>query len=378
MKGRQPQRVLIASASAGTGHVSAAVALEAAFADAGCAVRHVDVLELAPRWVRTAYGGGFELLASRAPRLWREVYERSDGPDGDAARWGPIAHRLIFRSFRALLRSEPWDACVCTHFLPGQLAAGLTGHPPFSLVITDFALHRYWVQPRVHDYFVATAELAVGLRERLPAATVSASGIPVAQEYARMVDRRAARALAGLDPDRPVAVVAGGGLGIGVEAAVAGALAAGVDGLQVVAVCGRNAAAHARLEALHEPEERLRVLRYVAGMNMLLAAADVVVTKPGGLTCSEALALGRPLVLTHAIPGHEEANVRYLEAAGAALAAPTPAQVAAALCRLITDDALTRSVTKAARRIGRPRAAHTIAHQVTRRIARRPPALAVA
>jgi processive 1,2-diacylglycerol beta-glucosyltransferase len=159
---------LIVSASAGTGHVSAGRALHAAFESAGCAqVVHVDVLDLAPRWVRAAYGGGFELLASRAPGVWREVYRRSDGHTDDA-RWGTIARRLIFREFERLLTAERWSFCVCTHFLPAQLAAGRPNVPPFASVVTDFALHRYWVQPRVSQYFVATPDMARDLHARLP------------------------------------------------------------------------------------------------------------------------------------------------------------------------------------------------------------------
>ncbi|MGH7445964.1 MAG: MGDG synthase family glycosyltransferase, partial [Longimicrobiales bacterium] len=190
---------LIISASTGTGHVSAGRALHAAFEVAGYAtVLHVDVLELAPRWVRAAYGGGFELLAARAPGVWREVYRRSDGGHTDEARWGTIARRLIFREFERLLASERWTFCVCTHFLPGQLAAGRAGAPPFATVVTDFTLHRYWVQPRVGQYFVATPDMARDLHVRLPAAHVVATGIPTAGPFADRTPQAAARASLGL------------------------------------------------------------------------------------------------------------------------------------------------------------------------------------
>ncbi|HEU5208329.1 MAG TPA: hypothetical protein VFU06_02855, partial [Longimicrobiales bacterium] len=83
--------VLIVSASAGTGHMRAAQALQKALQRVGVESEHVDVLSLAPRALRLAYGGGFELLARRAPRVWGELYARSDGPGGDRAVWGPYA-----------------------------------------------------------------------------------------------------------------------------------------------------------------------------------------------------------------------------------------------------------------------------------------------
>lgn len=366
---------LIVSVSAGTGHVRAGEALRTAFDDVGYSrVEHVDVLDLAPRWVRTAYGGGFELVASRAPGVWRGVYRLSDGPDGDDAKWGPIAHRVLFRAFRRLLLSERWAFCASTHFLPGQLAAGLPGHPPIALVVTDFMLHRYWVQPRVREYFVATRDTARALRQRLPNADALATGIPVAAAFARPAERTQARVKYDISADSRVALVMGGGLGIGVEANVRAALDARVPGLQIVAVCGRNRTAYERLRSLAVPEAQLRVHGYADDVAGIIAASDVVVTKPGGLTCSETLALGRPLVLTRAIPGHEEANVRYLTARGAAVSAPATADVGPALRSILLDAGTYRHAADAAREIGTPFAARDIAlamtqHHVLRAVA---------
>jgi hypothetical protein len=168
--------------------VRAGDALLDAFTAAGAGAEHVDVLGLAPWWVRAAYAGGFEFPASRAPRVWREIYERSDGRDGDTARWGAVATQLVFRESRRLLINGRFDACVCTHFLPGQLAAGGAGLPPFSNVITDFAVHRYWVQPRVGTYYVSNPGMGAELRQRLPRASMHVTGIPVNIAFA--CDRR--------------------------------------------------------------------------------------------------------------------------------------------------------------------------------------------
>src|SRR5690606_15786217 len=110
---------------------------------------------------------------------------------------------------------------------------------------------------------------------------------------------------------------------------------------------------------------------YASDVATLIAAADVVVTKPGGLTCSETLAIGRPLVLTRAIPGHEEANVRYLCARGAALAAPTARAVGAALRNLLLDPSVLAAYTTRARDTGARNAARTIVDSVTNRTTRR-------
>lgn len=364
-------RVLIVSASAGTGHVTAGRALHAAFENAGHArAVHVDVLDLTPRWVRAAYGGGFELLASRAPAIWRQVYRRSDGANVDEARWSALARQIIFREFHRLLTAERWSACVCTHFLPAQLAAGHPQAPPFASVITDFTLHRYWVQPRVRQYYVATTAIARDLRSRLPGTNVETSGIPVASAFGRRYDSADARAALGLATQGRIVLIMGGGLGIGVEESVRAALDSGIPDMQIVAVCGRNASTRERLTRMDVDRARLRVLGYADDMAALYAAADVVVTKPGGLTCSEALAVGRPLILTRAIPGHEEGNVRYLTAAGAAVSAPASTDVAPALWNMFRDDAVLAWYARRAHDTGMPDAAHSIAASLMRRVTR--------
>ncbi|MGH7551974.1 MAG: MGDG synthase family glycosyltransferase, partial [Longimicrobiales bacterium] len=277
------------------------------------------------------------------------------------------AARVLFREFRRLLLSRTWRCCVCTHFLPSQLAAGRPGLPPFVQVMTDFVLHRYWVQPRVRDHFVAGPDIARDLAGRILAVRVQATGIPISPVFERPLQAAEARTEWGLDCARPVALVMGGGLGLGVETAAVASLAADVPGLQIVAVTGRNTAAKARLERLGVPADLLRVLGYVQGMERLLPAADVVVTKPGGLTTSEALAVGKPLILTRPIPGHEAANLEFLRSRGVALAAPRDSELTVVLARFFREPALQQSLASTARAMGAPGAARRIARAVRRR-----------
>lgn len=359
--------ILIASVSAGSGHVHAAEAVRAALLDRDprARVEHVDVLTLAPSWVRALYGGGFALLASRAPWIWRELYERTNGAH-DLARWGAAARHLLFRAFQDVLSRGDWAAVLCTHFLPCQLAAGEPGAPPFALVVTDFTLHRYWVQPRVKRYFTATRALADDVRRRVRGVNADATGIPVNPSFLRALPRAAARVSLGLDPDRPVALVMGGGMGVGVAESALGVLSADVPGLQIVAVTGHNEQARARLSEQGVPSGRLRVLGQVDRVRDFMAAADVVVTKPGGLTISEALALGRPLLLTRGIPGHEDGNVRALLDTGAAEYAPDAGTLHRTTCRIFKSPRILDALAARARAVGRPHAAHSIAGALRR------------
>jgi len=361
--------VLIVSASTGTGHQRAAEALREAFEEAapGLLVSHVDLLDHAPRWIKAACGNGYEMIATRTPRIWREIYRRTDLPSPELARWGPPMQRVMFREFRQLLLSRRWSVCISTHFLPGQLAAGTPGAPPFAMVITDLTLHHFWAQPRVGRYFVSGDHLANELRIRIPNARTDATGIPISPRFSRGPTREAACASLGLDPLRPVALVMGGGLGLGVDTSAEATLAASVAGLQVLALCGRNQAARERLEA-HAAASggRFHVMGHVNDVERYLAAANIVVTKPGGLTISEVLAVGVPMILTGSIPGQEEGNARVLCHLGAALEARHPAEVTDSVERVFGDATLFRSMQIASRKLARPEASAVIARAVLR------------
>ena len=354
--------ILLASASAGTGHMRAAEALRSALiaSDPELRVEHVDVLELAPAWVRAAYRDGFELIAARAPGVWREIYHITDGPGVDAARWSPLAQKLLFRAFERVVRGGDWSACVATHFLPAQLMAGRAGAPPFGVVVTDFGLHRYWAQPGARTWFVATDELVTEVQSRVRGARAVSTGIPVRPDLLSGPTRDEARAQLGLTSSQPVVAVMGGGLGLGVTPLALAAAAA--SGVQVLALCGRSESAYRELQNA----ARVRAVGYVDDIRPYYAAADLVITKPGGLTSSEALAVGCPLLLSNAIPGHEEENARQLVRAGAALEARSGAEVREAVGALTESPARLSALANAARRLGRPHAAATIAAELER------------
>lgn len=360
---RSDNGILILSAGAGTGHIRAGEAVEEAIRARAPArrVEHVDVLELAPDWVATAYGDGFEFLAARAPEVWRRIYELSDGPDDGQTRLWSMAARVLFRQFRRKLRDGPWGRCVCTHFLPGQLVAGRPGFPPLSMVITDYQLHRYWVQPGIDRYYVPTDAMASALRSRLPGTPVHATGVPLRTGFRARPLRGEARRELGLPRDRPVLLVLSGGMGLDVAERAEAALDAPVEDLLVVAICGRNRSARESLEALGVPDGRLRVHGYVRRMERFMAAADLILTKPGGLTVSEALAVGRPMLLTRPIPGHEEGNAEEVSRAGAAVAVDGASEITRAVADLLGDPGRLEKLADRAAALGKPDASDEVA-----------------
>ncbi|HEU5316458.1 MAG TPA: glycosyltransferase, partial [Chloroflexota bacterium] len=197
----------------------------------------------------------------------------------------------------------------------------------------------------------------------IPPARVAVLGIPIRREFAHTaISGREMRIRLGLDPDLTLLLLMGGGDGAGRLAETARAMAQlARDGkrFQLVVVTARNVKARTELEAEDWPMPT-HVLGFVSNVFEYMIAADVIATKPGSLTVSEGLALGRPLLLGRPLPGQEEGNVAYVVSAEAGLAYRSPAEAAEAFAYLLSDPTVRWDMGQNAARLGNPRAAERV------------------
>ncbi|MBX3475082.1 MAG: glycosyltransferase [Planctomycetes bacterium] len=359
-------RILIVSASVGSGHARAAAGLEAWIAREmpGATVQHLDILTLTSRTYRKAYTSSYIKLADHAPELWGYLYDRADKqkPRFKPPRLIRAFDKLEFAKFRHVVRDFAPDQMICTHFLPVQVLASSRRKPwakfGLSVVVTDYYAHGFWAQPAADRTFLPTQECLEELVDKgMPRAKLLATGIPLMPQFAAPPSRDAARAALNLPPGRPLVLAMGGGWGGGgLDELAAEVLRAG--DATVLAIAGRNTRVKAALERMNDP--RLRVFGFVDNIHELMAAADLCVTKSGGLTTSECLATGLPMLIPNAIPGQEERNANYVAESGAAMQARSPASLRLKLARLLSEPALLRRMSENARAIARPTAAQAI------------------
>jgi processive 1,2-diacylglycerol beta-glucosyltransferase len=368
----QSRRVLVLSASVGAGHLRAAQAVELALRqlDPTALVKNVDVLSLTNAAFRQIYGKAYLDLVNKAPHVLGYFYDLMDKPRSRARksdRLRLVVEKLNMTPFLRFIKQEPWDIVVNTHFLPAELIASLRRKrkldtPQFT-VTTDFETHRLWVNQPCDHYFTATDEGAAYLQHwGVPVADTTVTGIPIHPAFREPRERTACLNRLGLRGDRPIMLQLAGGFGVGPIAQIYRGILAIEHPLEIVVVTGRNSEARDELEETAPPvRHRVKVLGFTDQMDELMAVADVVITKPGGLTTSETLARGAAMAIVNPIPGQESRNSDFLLENGAAIKINNIATLPVKLNLLLQDAARLRSLKDNARRLGRPHAAFDVA-----------------
>jgi processive 1,2-diacylglycerol beta-glucosyltransferase len=370
-------RVLLLSASAGAGHVRAAEALQKDFAAhpkvaaAGGEVQHWDILKYTNAVFRTIYSKMYLDLVNHAPWLLGMVYNQTDKPWKQT--FAQAFEKFNAGPFVEALQNYKPDLVVCTHFTPPNIISwlnekksklGVKVEP--AIVVTDLDCHAMWLTRSYAHYFVALEETKVYLeRMGIDGGKVSVTGIPVDPVFRVKKDAREMRAKLGLDAGRFTVLVSAGGFGVGpVETLIAQLQTMAVaGGAQVVAIAGRSEELKAKLERLakksHGDGVRLFPIGFTRQMDEYMAAADILISKPGGLTTSEAMARGLPMCVVNPIPGQEERNSDHLLEAGVAIKCNNPPTLGWKLQELLRTGRL-EQMRERARAFGKGRAGEEI------------------
>ncbi len=318
------RRALILTGSLGMGHDVLTQIVRGSLDQLGWHSRSLDCMRLlgpragrAGEWVfrgLTAVPGAFDALHFGQLRTGSRLAARMDG----------AAESRVARALQADLRAEPADLVIAV-FAPGvpaaaRLATG--GSWARTIVLCPDALpHASWVRAGIDLYLVTSPAAAASVRRYLPGARVSVVPPPVRAEFSRPPSQAAARRLLGVPPEAPCVLLMGGGWGLGPLEQAAQALAGA--GVHVLAVAGRNRRLERRLTVLARRDGRVHAFGFSEQVAGLMAACDLVITLPGALTCGEARAVGRPLMLLDAMPGHGRENLQHeLELGGADVCHP--------------------------------------------------------
>lgn len=364
-------KVLVLSASAGAGHIRAAQAVERAFHEQKAAreVRHVDTLDYTNKLFRRLYAKAYLDMVNSAPELLGWLYDYLDKP-WERERRRLALDKLNTRPFVKMLREYQPDIIVCTHFLPAEIVSWLKARERITsrqaIVVTDMDVHAMWLCHHYEQYFVALEETREHMiRLGIPEEKLTVSGIPIDPVFAVEKDKREMRRKHGLREDVFTILVSAGGFGVGPIEHLFKSLLGLKHEAQAVVVCGRNEELRARLEDMSARSDsharvHIKPIGYTTAMDEYMAASDLLLGKPGGLTSSEALARGLVMVIVNPIPGQEERNSDHLLEEGVAIRCNNLPVLAYKIDKLLDDPDKFREMGAAARRLARPRAAQEI------------------
>lgn len=358
------KRIAVFYASEGTGHRAAAEALRDCFLldNPQGEVFCVDILDYIPAFLRRLVSGGYLFMARYAPWAWGCFYKKSDGATLTSRLFAYVHDRLcgsyLPRAEEDIRGFAP-EAVFFTHYFGAAPFAGRnSGIFPIFCVDTDFLTHYFQRSGSFTASFAASGE-AVLQRQREGIENTFCTGVPIAPKFMDAQGKDAARERLGLEREKVTVLLSGGGIGAGsVEEALA-SLAVKSE-WQTVVICGSNRRLYSRLSRKYASSHNIRIEAFVTNMNDYYDAADIAVMKPGGLSSSEALTFGLPLLLMDPIPGQEELNLCFLERQGAAVELKAVGRAASVVKNILGDAPRLAEMKLAASELARPLAAREI------------------
>lgn len=370
-------QVLILTVSAGYGHTATARSIEQRLAERGISAECIDVYQYVNKLISETIDKSTALYAKYTPEVYRLIYQYLDSGSIDE-RFNLVSfiNALCTYRFEKLLRELNPDFIICTHVFAAQLVHELKrkGRCRAELlgICTDYTIHPYWETVSTMDYFVIASEALIyrALKKGIRRETIYPFGIPVHPKFYRASDKQQARQKLGFSPDSRVVLLMGGGLGYGLVDDEAGKILSVRQQIELAVVCGNNQRQRAEFERMRDklPFAKIHVYGFVDNVHEMMDAADILVSKPGGLTVTEALLKGLPMVAINPIAGHEERNLEFLLNQGACVRAEKTFPVDEAIAMLLSDARRVEDMKRRIACLARPDAGKNLTDFVAERL----------
>lgn len=369
------KKILIAYANAGAGHKKAALAVQGAFREinrSDIETKVIDTLDYSTPFFKSNYPASYLFMVNKIPYLWGLFYYLLDTRIfyRCIASYGRRLHNSSgFKGLVKFLNEYNPDIVINAHFLGSEVMAdmkkkGMLKNTKLVSIITDYMPHSFWVDKMVDYYCVAEEDTKKNLMTRgVSAEKIRVFGIPVDTVFGIKKDRKELSAEIGIDPEKNTVLIGSGGFGVGPIKELVDALMSAEKAQQILVICGNNQKLYKDItELAKNADGRVHAYPYVENMDEMMSVADVMITKSGGLTSSEAMAKDLPMIITSAIPGQEARNSDYLVKSGAAVKACTVRKAKEAIEELFKSKEKLESLKNRIGEIKKPNAASDIAN----------------
>ena len=354
-----------------SGHRQGAVAISKSLKslDPDCEVLSINgfgyAYPLMEKIINTAYMG----VIKRAPKIWEYLY---DNPKviKFSEKWKQSIHKSSHKKLKPLIDEFRPDVVVCTQAFPcGMVADYKKFHDlPIKVigVLTDYAPHLYWLHEGV-DYYVVPSQEAQDryFKEGIPKENIKIFGIPIRMKFAEPVGADKIAKKLGLDLNIPTILIMGGGQGLGPMKEAVKSLVHLPRPLQLIVICGTNVKLVNWIKKTQrQTDKKIIFYDYASNVDELMEVSTMIVSKPGGMTTSECLAKGLPMVIVDPIPGQEERNSQFLVNQGIAIRVDDKRHIAHAIDELLNNPKKLAAMKQAALNNGKPMAAENIARLI--------------
>jgi processive 1,2-diacylglycerol beta-glucosyltransferase len=371
------RRILFLYLTKHSGHYAAAVAIDHAARqlDPGVETMLLDSFGHTNPVLSKVTLKAYLAVLRTAPEVWEFLYDNLEVKER-TTKIRELLNRGNSKKLQRVLANFQPGAVVCTQaFACGVIASWkqATGNdsPALVGVLTDFVAHRYWAHEKV-DLYIAPSEdtRQTLISQGVPPERIRAHGLPVSEKFTSPVDKEAILKSLGLKPELPKVLVMGGSLGLGPMKSVIRKLDKLPQPFDIIAVTGKN---EELKERLSRKGRRLRhhttILGFVENVHELMSIAEMVVTKPGGITAAEALVKQLPMIIINPIPGQEAKNTEFLLSQSVAVEAGNANDVMLYVDEFFRNPEKLRRMQEAARALGRPQAADHAAEAILRVLA---------
>ncbi|MBI4846124.1 MAG: glycosyltransferase [Candidatus Omnitrophica bacterium] len=365
------KHVLILYISDNSGHYRAAKAIEEALnkASPGLKIRNINSFNYTNPILEKIINSVYNKVIKAKPEVWEYLYDNQKIARR-TRRLRKLIHRFNSKKLKKLIFSFKPDIVICTQAFPCGMFADLKRtfklNIPLVGVLTDYAPHSYWMYHNVDAYIVPGEKskrrfISVGI----DAKKVFPLGIPISPKFSYSYERKEVLEKLNLDEDIPTVLIMGGGQGLGPIEELIFAINTIERPFQVIVVCGVNKRLKKWLEERVKLfRKKMAIIGYSREVETLMDASDLIVSKPGGLTTTEALTKGLPIVIVNPIPGQEAKNTEFLLQEGVAVKAKDPLHAAILIEELLNDPKRLKNMKAAALKHARPDSAKKIAELI--------------
>ncbi|MBU0597347.1 glycosyltransferase [Patescibacteria group bacterium] len=315
-------KLLIISLSAGAGHVRAAEAIKKTAEQSfpSIEVKHIDMADYISLTMKKTVITSYAMMVKTVPELYGYLYNKAN-TNKSANRLNKLTKQLkrinSVRLYSFIDDYKP-DIILCTHFLATDVILGASQKrkidSPVNTLITDYDLHNLWVVPNTNHYFVATKKIEWKMmRQDVQKNKITISGIPIDPIFYKEKSIDKLREDYKIKPNKKVVLVMSGGQGMGKAGKIVKMLTTSSQPLSIIAIAGKNKHLEKRLKKIKVPSHiDLYSIGWTDKVDDYMRLADIIITKSGGVTTTECITLGKPMIIIDPIPGQEEQNADYI------------------------------------------------------------------